>query len=165
MPEEDISLAYAWGAILLVPSIAFVLIFALVWFLSERRAWFARRLKPAQGRLVEATVSAGEIQRPGRRGGPSMYLPRGRYDYAVDGKTFSGTTVSLQIHGYRSEEEALAVFDGKRAGDDVTIWYDPARSDQSSLSNLPPQGGRWYKRGFVIASIAAACDAYLIATN
>ena len=165
MPEDDISLAYAWGAILLVPSIAFVLIFALVWFLSERRARFVRRLKPAQGRLVEAFVSAGEIQRPGRRGGPSIYLPRGRYEYAVEGKTYAGTTVSLQIHGYRSEEEALAVFNGKRVGDDVTIWYDPARPDQSSLSNVPPQGGRWYKRGFVIAAIAAACGAFLMATN
>jgi hypothetical protein len=165
VPEDDISLAFAWGAILLVPSIAFVLIFALVWFLSERRTWFARRLKPVRGRLVEAYVSAGEIQRPGRRGGPSMYLPRGRYEYAVDGKTYAGTTVSLQIHGYRSEEDALAAFDGRRAGDDVTIWYDPAHPDQSSLTNLPPQGGRWYKRGLVIAAIAAVCGAFLMATN
>lgn len=77
--QDDISLAYAWGWILPVPSIAFVLIFALVWYLSERRTWFARRLKPTEGRLIEAFVSAGEIQRPGRRDNPAMYLPRGRY--------------------------------------------------------------------------------------
>lgn len=163
--EDDISLAYAWGWILLVPSVAFVLIFGLVWFLSERRVRFARRLKPTQGRLIEAFVSAGEIQRPGRRDNPSMHLPRGKYEYAVDGTSYSGTTVSLQIHGYRNEADALAVFDGKRAGDEVTIWYDPDRPDQSSLTNLPPQGGRWYKRGLVIAAIAAACGAFLVATN
>lgn len=163
--QEDISLQYAWGWIVLVPSIAFVLIFGLVWVLSSRRGTFAKRLKPTEGRLIEAYVTAGEIQRPGRRDNPSMYLPRGRYEYAADGKAHSGSTVSLQIHGYRSEAEALAVFDGRKAGDDVTVWYDPAHPEQSSLTNVPPQGGRWYKRGLVIAAVAAVFGAFLVLTG
>src|SRR5262245_2668005 len=120
--EDDISLQFAWGWILLVPAVVFVLIFALVWYLASRRGSFAGRLKPVQGRLAEAYVTADEIQRPGRRDNPSMYLPRGRYEYVVDGKAYSGSTISLQIHGYRSEVDALAAFGGKTAGDDVTIW-------------------------------------------
>ena len=55
-----------------------------------------------------------------------------RYDYAVDGKTYSGSRVRF-FDTYRNKAATNEVTERYRPGVSVTVYYDPANPQQAVL--------------------------------
>jgi hypothetical protein len=132
-------------------------LFALMWWLSLRRVALA-------GRLVETSGTLHEIKTEKRDGprGTTYWVARGRYDYLVGGKPFKGTRVGLEFNSFATEAKALAVICDRRAGQPVTVRYDPETPRIAVLNKTPPAKIGLYRvlcviaLAFVVAGAIAA---------
>lgn len=58
-----------------------------------------------------------------------------RYHYDVNGKTYEGTTLSLNGNSYpsRSEEKVMKIINDLTQSPQISVWYDPKRPDFSVI--------------------------------
>ena len=128
------------GLVTLVFGAILAAIFALMWWLSLRRVALS-------GRLIETTGTLHEIKTEKRNGprGATYWVVRGRYDYRIGDKTLKGTRVGLEFNSFATEAQALAVIGERRAGQAVTVWYDPQSPRTAVLNRAPPAKIRLYR--------------------
>ena len=96
------------------------------------------------GRVTEATVKEGRESSSMGRGANRpyrVYTAHVRYEYAVDGRTYHGDRIGMDVDGssYRSFAKAAAVTARYPAGATVTVHYDPGRPQRAVLE----VGGSW----------------------
>lgn len=74
----------------------------------------------------------------GRFGDGGGYMPGVTYRYTVDGVAYTGDRVAYAYRGLKKTvaERALAAI-----GDDVDVWYDPARPSEAYLQRHTPTLG------------------------
>ena len=123
--------------------------FAVIWWLSARRAALAARLVATEGIL-----HAFDVERKKGAKGSSYWVINCRYDYTVGGKPYTGKRAALEFNNYSSEDRARAQLHGRKPGDTVTVWYDPAAPETAVLEKSAPRGLALYK--WLTAAFAAA---------
>ena len=147
--QMDARTVWAIGMTAVFVGAPLAVIFAVVWWLSLRRVALAARLVAAEG-----TLQAFDVERKSQPKGGSYYVIRCRYDYEVGGRRYTGTRAALEFNNYPSEEAARAKLAGKKVGDPVAVWYDPAAPDTAVLEKSPPRWLALYK--WLTAAAAAA---------
>ena len=87
------------------------------------------------------------------------------YDFAVDGRPFSGNRFNLNAGGYTRRSTAEGAIYGLRVGQKVPVWYDPASPAVSVLRNAPPDDLRVMKYGTYLAAATAVAGLILVAVS
>jgi hypothetical protein len=94
------------------------------------------------GQVIDTTIEEGRTsasRRSGRRAQRSraFYKPRVRYTYTVDDRSYRGDRIALDVTTYRTYDEAAAVTARYLVGAEVSVFYDPAHSEQAVLEPGP----------------------------
>jgi len=88
--------------------------------------WQSRSWSMAVGKVKESAAVSKPVVSSGRRGTVGTHVVRLRYEFAVDGRTFTGTRQSLDDVGIiKIEEQAQREADAMPAGSSVRVFYDP----------------------------------------
>ncbi|ROZ62573.1 DUF3592 domain-containing protein [Ramlibacter sp. WS9] len=122
---------FGGGAFLLVRNVPMIV-----------EGWQSRSWPVAVGAVKESAALSKPIVASGRRGTVGTHVVRLRYEFAVDGRTFTGTRQSLDDVGIiKSEEQSLREADALPAGSPVRVFYDPGDPARSLLTPGVPIGG------------------------
>jgi hypothetical protein len=123
--------SFGGGAFLLVRNVPMIV-----------EGWQSRSWPVAVGDVKESAAVSKPMGSPGRRGTVGTHVVRLRYEFAVDGRTFTGTRQSLDHVGIiNTEAEARREADASPAGSSVRVFYDPSDPARSLLTPGVPIGG------------------------
>ncbi|MCA9121208.1 MAG: DUF3592 domain-containing protein [Planctomycetaceae bacterium] len=102
----------------------------------------------ATGRIVSSGVRSEQRTSrddDGRQRTTTYYYADVTYEYVVDGKSFTGTRITLTDGQSGSQADASATRDRYPRDAGVSVAYDPASPDQSVL-----EPGRWGNSGWLL---------------
>jgi len=86
-----------------------------------------------------------------------------RYDYAVEGQSYSGDRFALEFNSwYPDEASAVAAAARFRPGQPVAVWYD-ADSPVTAVLDRTPPSRRIYYRNFALVAAGVAVVAAVAA--
>ena len=152
------------GIIVFLSGAAIGALFLVMWRRKEAEAGFGSRLKSTEGTLQEIEIV--ERFRPigllPKAGSVTAYDIRCRYDFTVDGQSFTGTGLDLNSGGYMDKRNAKGAIYGLRPGEKVTVWYDPASPGLSVLRHDPPADLGVMKYGSYLAGVASLIGIVII---
>lgn len=114
------------GAPILLAAAAVLLVLLFAGLMSERHTRAARRWPAVAGQVTQA----GTMYRSSTRRGRYWQL-NARYRYAVNGVTYTATTVSLEP--VQDSTQAARMVEGLRPGAAVTVYYNPDRPRDATL--------------------------------
>jgi hypothetical protein len=101
-----------------------------------RAARQARGWPKAPGRILSSRETSSVVP-----DSADMYSPQIRYEYVVDGRTYTGSRVSFAIDSSYSRSRVQATLQRYPAGQEVTVRYDPADPSRCCLQSGPWHGG------------------------
>jgi hypothetical protein len=114
---------------------------------QERAVW---QWHPTAGVVLEAEVVSRYLRTNPPR--PPL-VPRLRYRYEVDGKSFESTQVTTGSPPvFATTEEGKEFLDRHRVGEAVTVLYLPDAPDQATLT-VSRDGGCWILLGFGVPTL------------
>ena len=134
-------------------------LFALAGFL-----WFAASfvggLRARRWPTVTGQMLAGDIEESGLVTGSyawdkkPTYVPRVRYEYTVNGKSYRGDRIRFGGGGIMSRDDALdAVNDWPPVGAPVEVAYDPRDPSNCTLERGPDAANGIWALSFAIAGL------------
>jgi hypothetical protein len=135
-------------------------IFAFLWRRRAERRALASRLQATDGLLQD--IGCRKIRQQDNTG--HYWVVYTAYEYSVGDQRFRGSRTSLDTDTFTSEAGALSAIGGRKAGDKVVVWYDPASPARSALQRLAPAGAGFYPVAAIaagIVAVAAVIVAYL----
>ena len=144
----DPDVIFVFGMVGAIAGGAFGLTFGIMWWLGVRRIALSARMQSTGGRLHD--IATRYVRAP--KGG-SYWSIVCSYDYTVDGKPYTGKRSALEFNSYQTEAKAIAAIGGRKGGDAVTVWYDPAAPASSALDRTPPRQMGLYKWGTIVAVV------------
>jgi hypothetical protein len=120
--------------------------------------WQSRSWTTAVGAVKESSAVPKSIVTSARRGAVGTHIVRLRYEFTVNGRTFTGTRQSLDDVGViKSEELAQREASALPAGSAVRVFHDPNDPARSLLTPGVPVGPT--VGGFLGALLIAAGSA------
>ena len=92
---------------------------------------------------VIKSAQIGDTGRPAREGDSRSYHPEIRYEYLVDGETFTSERISFRLEGIQSHArpEIAEIVASYRPGSKVTVHYNPEDPSVSCLETGMNVGG------------------------
>jgi hypothetical protein len=125
--------------------------------------WRSRSWSSAMAEVKESAAVSKPVIIDARRGAVGTHVVRLRYEFTVDGQTFSGARQSLDDVGIvKSEEVAQREVRLLPAGGVVRVFYDPANPTRSLLTPGVPISG---VISVVFGLVLTAAGAALVATG
>ena len=122
---------FGGGAFLLVRNVPMIV-----------EGWQSRSWPVAVGNVQESAAVSKPVVSSARRGTVGTHVVRLRYEFAVDGRTFTGTRQSLDDVGIiKTEEQSRSEAGALPAGSSVRVFYDPSDPAISLLTPGVPIGG------------------------
>lgn len=105
-------------------------------FMNLSTAMHSKSWPTADGKITSSTV-VKKVERytdsDGRRKTRTIYKPQVRYDYALGGRSFIGSRITMADSGSGSESRAQKISKRYPAGSICTVYYNPDKPEEAVL--------------------------------
>lgn len=139
-----------------LPFLIIALIFVVVIFRNRRKAKIAQGWSVAVGRVLMTQI-VPRTSTTGSGGRSTAYYPVVMYQYQVDGVSYQGDRVSFGMAmGSGSPRMAQKWIEKYQAGDQVDVYYNPAKPEESVLEPRTSGSNRvlWFVVILILAILA-----------